>query len=224
MTLLLLTASVLLGVLTAGRFSARRWPRFLSQGLHRNISLLVLVFLALHVGTTVIDTYTSIPLTAAFIPFASSYKAAWLSLGAVALDMLVALVATSLLRARIGHRAWRRVHWLAYACWPVAVTHGAGHRHRPERHLGLRLDHGLCRLRGGHDHLAARRRGPAGGLIDRAGPVPASAAGTRGAAAPPARGHRRTARRPARAMSASTGRCPCCAGPPGSSMSWRPRA
>ena len=125
-TLLLLTVSVLLGILTAGRFSTQRWPRFLSQGLHRNISLLLLVFLTLHVGTTVIDTYTSIPLTAAFIPFASSYKAAWLSLGAVALDMLIALIVTSLLRARIGHRAWRRVHWLAYACWPVAVAHGLG--------------------------------------------------------------------------------------------------
>ena len=118
MTLLLLTVSVLLGILTAGRFSTQRWPRFLSQGLHRNVSLLVLVFLALHVGTTVVDTYTSIPLTAAFIPFASSYKTAWLSLGAVALDMLLALVATSLLRTRIGHRTWRRVHWLAGAAWP----------------------------------------------------------------------------------------------------------
>jgi len=125
-TLLLLTVSVLLGILTAGRFSTRRWPRFLSQGLHRNVSLLVLVFLALHVGTTVIDTYTSISLAAAFIPFASSYKTGWLSLGAVALDMLLALVATSLLRSRIGHRSWRRVHWLAYACWPVAVAHGLG--------------------------------------------------------------------------------------------------
>jgi sulfoxide reductase heme-binding subunit YedZ len=107
---------VLLGILTAGRFSSQRWPRFLSQGLHRNVSLLVLVFLALHVGTTVVDTYTSIPLTAAFIPFASSYKTAWLSLGAVALDMLLALVATSLLRTRIGHRAWRRVFVLTIGC------------------------------------------------------------------------------------------------------------
>ena len=125
-TLLLLTVSVLLGILTAGRFATAHWPRFLSQGLHRNISLLVLVFLALHVGTTVIDTYTSIPLTAAFIPFSSSYKPVWLGLGAVALDLLLALVATSLLRTRIGHRSWRQVHWPAYACWPVAVAHGLG--------------------------------------------------------------------------------------------------
>ena len=101
-TLLLLTASVLLGILTAGRFASEKWPRFLSQGLHRNISLLVLVFLTLHVGTTVIDTYTSIPLTAAFVPFASSYKTVWLSLGAVALDLLLALVATSLVQDPAG--------------------------------------------------------------------------------------------------------------------------
>jgi len=124
--LLMLTASVLLGLLTAGRFSSERWPRFLSQGLHRNVSLLVLVFLALHVGTTVIDTYTSISLTAAFVPFASAYKTGWLALGAVACDLLIALAVTSLLRDRLGYRVWRRLHWLAYACWPVAVAHGLG--------------------------------------------------------------------------------------------------
>ena len=125
-TLLMLTASVLLGLLVAGRFSSQRWPRFLTQGLHRNVSLLALVFLVLHVGTTVLDSYTSIPLSAAFVPFASSYKTGWLSLGAVALDLFVALAVTSLVRDRLGYRTWRRLHWLAYACWPVAVAHGLG--------------------------------------------------------------------------------------------------
>jgi sulfoxide reductase heme-binding subunit YedZ len=125
-TLVLLTASVLLGLLTAGRFRSQHWPRFLTQGLHGNISLLVLAFLTLHVASTVLDAFTSISLTAAFVPFASSYKPLWLSLGAVALDLLVALAATSLVRGWLGYRAWRRVHWLAYACWPVAVVHGLG--------------------------------------------------------------------------------------------------
>ena len=125
-TLLLLTLSVLLGMLNAGRFRSERWPRFLTQGLHANVSLLVLAFLALHVGSTVLDTYTSISLAAAFVPLASSYQPYWLSLGTVALDLLVALAVSSLLRGRLGHRAWRRVHWLAYACWPAAVAHGLG--------------------------------------------------------------------------------------------------
>jgi predicted ferric reductase len=125
-TLLLLTASVLLGILTTGRFAGGTWPRFLTVGLHRNLSLLVVTFLALHVGTTVVDKFVSIPLTAAFIPFASSYKMIWLSLGAVALDLVVALVATSLIRNRLGLRIWRWVHWAAYVCWPVALAHGLG--------------------------------------------------------------------------------------------------
>ena len=125
-TMLLLTTGVLLGILTTGRFAGGNWPRFLTVGLHRNISLLVVVFLVLHVGTTVVDQFVSIPLTAAFIPFASSYKALWLSLGAVALDLLIALVATSLIRNRLGLRTWRWVHWAAYVCWPVALAHGLG--------------------------------------------------------------------------------------------------
>jgi methionine sulfoxide reductase heme-binding subunit len=125
-TLLLLTLSALLGVLTAGRFASLRWPRFLTVGLHRNLSLLALVFVALHVGTTVLDSYTSIQLSAAFVPFISSYKRGWLGLGAIALDLLIALVVTSLTRIRLGHRAWRLIHWSGYACWPVAVAHGLG--------------------------------------------------------------------------------------------------
>jgi methionine sulfoxide reductase heme-binding subunit len=125
-TLLLLTATMVLGVLTAGRFSSERWPRFLTVGLHRNLTLLVIVFLVLHVGTTVVDTYTSIPAVAAVIPFASSYKAPWLGLGAVAADLLVAVLITSLARSRLGFRTWRWLHWLAYACWPVALAHGLG--------------------------------------------------------------------------------------------------
>ena len=117
---------MLLGILTTGRFAGGNWPRFLTVGLHRNLSLLVVVFLALHVGTTVVDQFVSIPLTAAFIPFASSYKTVWLSLGAVALDLLIALVATSLIRNRLGLRTWRWVHWAAYVCWPVALAHGLG--------------------------------------------------------------------------------------------------
>ena len=125
-TLLLLTAAVVLGILVAGRFAGSAWPRFLTIGLHRNISLLAVTFLTLHVGTTVVDSYTSISLTDAVLPFLSSYKPFWLGLGAIACDLFLALIITSLLRQRIGHRAWRAVHWCGYLCWPVALVHAAG--------------------------------------------------------------------------------------------------
>lgn len=124
--LLLLTATVALGVLDVGRVSSSRWPRFLIDALHRNISLLAVVFLALHVVTTVLDGFAPISFLAAFVPFASSYRPLWLGLGAISLDLLLALTITSLLRRRLGYDAWRVTHWLAYACWPLALVHGLG--------------------------------------------------------------------------------------------------
>jgi DMSO/TMAO reductase YedYZ heme-binding membrane subunit len=124
--LVLLTASVALGVLTATRWRSERWPRFVTTGLHRNLTLLAICFVAGHVATTVADGYTPIGVKDAFIPFLSSYRPVWLGLGAVASDLLLALVVTSLLRARIGYRAWRYVHWLAYVSWPVALVHALG--------------------------------------------------------------------------------------------------
>jgi len=125
-TLLLLTASIALGVITAGRWMTPRLPRFVVAGLHRNLTLLAVVLLAVHVASTVADRYTPIGLKDAFVPFASAYRPVWLGLGALACDLLLAIVVTSLLRARIGYRSWRAAHWLAYASWPLALVHALG--------------------------------------------------------------------------------------------------
>jgi predicted ferric reductase len=124
--LVLLTISVTLGVADVRRYATRDWPRFVIDGLHRNASLLAVVFVALHVITSVLDGFAPISLTAAVIPFISSYRPIWLGLGAVSFDLLLALVITSLMRARISHAAWRRTHWLAYVCWPIALVHTFG--------------------------------------------------------------------------------------------------
>jgi hypothetical protein len=124
--LLLLTAGVVLGVLSSTRVQSRRMPRFLVSGLHRNVTLLALAFVAVHVVTTVADRFAPIGYKDALLPFLSPYRPIWLGLGAVAFDLLLALIATSLLRARIGLRSWRAVHWLAYASWPVALLHSLG--------------------------------------------------------------------------------------------------
>jgi sulfoxide reductase heme-binding subunit YedZ len=125
-SLILLTVSVVLGILGPLRFAAPRWPRFAIDSLHRDASLLVLVVLVVHIVTSVLDSFAPIKLTDAVIPFVSTYRPLWMGLGALAFDLLVALVITSLLRRRIGYGAWRAIHWLAYASWPVAVLHGLG--------------------------------------------------------------------------------------------------
>ncbi|MEA2427668.1 MAG: methionine sulfoxide reductase heme-binding subunit [Thermoleophilaceae bacterium] len=125
-SLVLLTATLVLGVVDVGRWTSPRFPRFVTDALHRTVSLLVVVFVALHVLTAVLDTFAPVRLADAVLPFGSAYRPLWLGLGAMAFDLLLALVVTSLLRARLGMRTWRVVHWTAYACWPLALVHGLG--------------------------------------------------------------------------------------------------
>ena len=121
--LLLLTAVMLLGILVTRQGRLPGLPRFAVSGLHRNLSLLAVIFVALHVLTAVADGYVNIPLTSAVLPFTSPYERLWLGLGAVSLDLMVAVIVTSLLRRHLSRRAWRVVHLLSYLSWPVAWVH-----------------------------------------------------------------------------------------------------
>jgi predicted ferric reductase len=125
-SLVLLTVTLCLGIVNVRRWAPRRMPRFLLDDLHRTVALLVVALLAIHVITAVVDGYVSVSLADVIVPFGGSYRPLWVGLGALALDLLAALIVTSLLRARLGLRAWRAVHWLAYACWPLALAHGLG--------------------------------------------------------------------------------------------------
>jgi sulfoxide reductase heme-binding subunit YedZ len=124
--LVLLTASVVIGIAAIGRLRAPGVPRFMVDGMHRTVSLLSLVFLVIHILTSALDSFAPISLVDAVIPFVGSYRPLWLGLGAVAFDLLLAVAITSLVRRHLGHSTWRGVHWLAYVCWPVAVLHGFG--------------------------------------------------------------------------------------------------
>jgi sulfoxide reductase heme-binding subunit YedZ len=124
--LLLLTIVAVLGIMVTRRRRLPGLPRFATTSLHRSTSLLAVSFTIVHVVTAIADPYVTIGVAAAVIPLASAYKPLWLGLGAVSLDIMIALIVTSLARARLGRRRWRAVHWLAYASWPAAVLHGIG--------------------------------------------------------------------------------------------------
>ena len=124
--LILLTLSLSLGIANVLRMRVPGAPRFVTLGIHRTISLLAVAFVAVHVLTTVADGYVPVGIASAVIPFSAGYRPFWVGLGAIAFDLLLALVITSLLRRRVGYRTWRLVHWAAYACWPIAFVHALG--------------------------------------------------------------------------------------------------
>jgi sulfoxide reductase heme-binding subunit YedZ len=124
--LVLLTLTMVMGIVNVRRWAPRGVPRFLVDDAHRTVALLVVALLVIHVVTAVVDRYVAIGLLDAFVPFAAGWRPLWVGLGALALECLAALIVTSLLRARLGLRAWRAVHWVAYACWPLALAHALG--------------------------------------------------------------------------------------------------
>jgi sulfoxide reductase heme-binding subunit YedZ len=128
-SLLLLSLVVMLGILVNRQGRLPGLPSFAVTGLHRSLSLMSVLFVAVHVATAVIDPYVNIRLAAVVIPFISAYEPFWLGLGAVSLDLVAVLILTSLARAYLSRRMWRGIHWLAYAVWPVALVHSIGSSH-----------------------------------------------------------------------------------------------
>jgi sulfoxide reductase heme-binding subunit YedZ len=121
--LVLLTATLVLGTLATAPTRSASWPRWARQVLHRDLALLSIGTLLVHVASVVLDNYVDIRWYAAAVPFTSSYQPLWVGLGTLAFDLILVVIATSLLRVRLGFRSWRAVHWLVYAAWPVAVLH-----------------------------------------------------------------------------------------------------
>jgi predicted ferric reductase len=114
---------LVLGVAARLGSAPRRWPRFAVAELHRTLALFSVAFLVLHVVTAILDPFVTIGWAATLIPFASPYRTLAIALGTLAVDLGGAVVLTSLARRRLGYRAWRAVHWLAYLAWPVAFAH-----------------------------------------------------------------------------------------------------
>lgn len=121
--LVLFSAVMVLGVATRTGATTRRWPRFAIAQLHRNLSLFAVALLGLHVAAALLDPYVSIGWIAAVLPLTSHYETLAVGAGALAVDIGGAVLITSLLRTRLGLRAWRAVHYLAYLAWPVAFVH-----------------------------------------------------------------------------------------------------
>ena len=124
--LVLLTITTLRGVLALGGRPGGRLPRFVTQAVHRNIALLGVLLVVVHVVSAVVDEFVEIRWWHALVPFTSTYERMWVGIGAVALDLLILVTVSSLLRSRMHHRGWRALHLTAYALWATTILHGIG--------------------------------------------------------------------------------------------------
>ena len=125
-SIVLLTISTVLGVLAIGGRPAGRVPRFVTQAFHRNVALLSVLLLVAHLITAVLDEFVEIRWYEVFIPFVGSYEPLWVGFGALATDLMIVVVVTSLFRTRMNHNLWRGLHVTTYGLWALAIGHGIG--------------------------------------------------------------------------------------------------
>ncbi|MGV9713646.1 ferric reductase-like transmembrane domain-containing protein [Gordonia sp. NPDC003424] len=123
-TLVLFTSVVVLGAATASPRRTQASSALVITALHRTLALGAVVFLGLHVVTAIVDTYVDIGWIAAIVPFTSGYQPVGVAFGTLALDVVAAIVITSLLRHRVPEHRWRTIHWAGYAFAALAVIHG----------------------------------------------------------------------------------------------------
>jgi methionine sulfoxide reductase heme-binding subunit len=121
--LALFSAVVVLGVAARTGSAPGRWPRFAVAEMHRTLSLFAVALMVLHVVTAILDPFVTIGWAATVLPFTSPYRTLAIGLGTLAVDLAGAVLVTRLARRRLGQRAWRAVHWLAYLAWPAAFLH-----------------------------------------------------------------------------------------------------
>ncbi len=122
----LATASVVLGLLLSLGVRSQRWPRFITNDLHRFLSVLTLIFVAIHTAAVLIDPFTAFTPAEVLVPFAAHYRPLWIALGIVSGYLAIAVWASEYVRGRIGYAWWRRFHYLAFAVFALGALHGVG--------------------------------------------------------------------------------------------------
>ncbi|HEY5266682.1 MAG TPA: ferric reductase-like transmembrane domain-containing protein [Acidimicrobiales bacterium] len=121
--LILFTLVVTLGMLVANRIGGTVVGRFEINELHRSVSMVALVFLVIHIVTTLLDSFVATGWLSAIIPFASSYRRLPVAIGAVAFDLILAVWVSSLLKVRVKNATWRYIHWLSWLAFASAIAH-----------------------------------------------------------------------------------------------------
>ncbi len=120
----LLTASVAIGLALSLGWRSPRWTRFVTNEVHRFVTLLALVFMVVHGVAIALDPFIKMSLPQVLVPFLTSYRPVWVSLGIIAGYLALAVYLSERVRGRIGYAWWRRFHVFAFVAFAMALVHG----------------------------------------------------------------------------------------------------
>ena len=119
-----LSLSMLLGLTMSAKAAPRVVSKLFVFEMHQFFSIISLVLVGAHAGALLVDGFLRFSPIEVLVPFAASYQRGWVGLGVVAgwLGLITAI--SFRFRARIGHRAWRKLHYTTFAAYLLALVHG----------------------------------------------------------------------------------------------------
>jgi len=116
-------AAILIGLALATRaLGSSPRPAWLLD-LHRFVGGLTVVFLAVHLGALVADSYVHFGVADLLVPFASSWKTGAVAWGIIGFWLIFAVELSSLMMRRLPRRTWRAVHLTSYLAAVLATVH-----------------------------------------------------------------------------------------------------
>jgi len=120
----LLTTSVLAGLVVKSRPFGRALKASTAVDLHRTLAFLGLGFVAVHGASLVLDSTVKLSPLALAVPGISPYRPAATAAGVIAAELMLVVYASFSFRKRLGIRTWRALHWLTFAVFAGATAHG----------------------------------------------------------------------------------------------------
>jgi predicted ferric reductase len=120
----LLWLSTAWGLVVSSKILDRVLHRSFSYDFHEFLSLLAIGFVALHVIVLLADQYLPFSLIQVLIPFVAPYRPVWVGMGVIAFYLTVLASATFYIRARIGARAFRLIHYSSFIAFLASALHG----------------------------------------------------------------------------------------------------
>lgn len=133
-----LALDVMFGLFVSTRLLDRRIPRGASVEVHRWLSGVSLALVAVHALALLADAKVHFDVLDLFVPGRANYRPGALALGICAAYGALLVHHSFALRKRIGVRAWRAIHYTAFAVFVAAVVHGVllGHGGMRALYLG----------------------------------------------------------------------------------------
>jgi sulfoxide reductase heme-binding subunit YedZ len=94
--------------------------------LHEVLSLTTIAAIVVHAVALLGDGFLRPSFLDVSLPFVSSYKAVWTTLGIVAGWSLIVLGLSYYARRRIGQQRWRKLHRFTALAWLLGMAHSLG--------------------------------------------------------------------------------------------------